>query len=78
MDVLNTKRQNKVLQLLRDNRARWLYEAAGPDGRSGSGVWWVTRTPDAVYEPLQRSDVDALEARGQIRASGPGSYVLAP
>ena len=67
----------RVLALMREDRERDLYEGAGEDGKSGCGLYWLTHSATATYEPLMQDQVDDLERRGAIVAKWPGCYRLA-
>jgi hypothetical protein len=69
-------RQRKALELLNARRDRDIYEGGGPDGRRGSGRFWVTYSGGERYEPLTWSDVRNMQAAGLIMERYPGCYVL--
>ena len=69
-------RQRRLLELLRARPDRDLYEGAGPDGKSGSGRFWVTYSADDQYEPGTWPDVRNMEAAGLLEEQWPGCYKL--
>ncbi len=73
-----TEKQRKVLDLLASRPDRDLYEgSAPPNGKFGSGQFWLTYSADEVYSPLGWGDVRQLEDAGLIVERWPGCYMLA-
>lgn len=66
-----------VLELMRARSDRELYEGAGPDGKTGSGMFFVTYSAGERYAPLTAAQVAELERGGRIRQKWPGCYMLA-
>jgi hypothetical protein len=69
------QRQQRIVDLMRADPRRDLYEGAAPAG-SGSGEFWVTYSAEESYEPLNWDEVRDLEARGITRELWPGCYCL--
>jgi hypothetical protein len=70
-------RQARILELLRERPSRDLYEGAAPNGRDGSGFYWVTYSAGVDYRPLSQTEVDELERGGLIVKRWPGCYGIA-
>ncbi len=62
-----------LLDMLRADSRRDLYEGAGPGGK-GSGQYWVTYSAGEQYVPLTWPEVKALAARGLIVERWQGCY----
>jgi hypothetical protein len=71
-------KQQRVMEILRADTSRDLYEAGGPTGK-GTGVFYVTYSAEEVYSPLIMPEVRDLEERGLVKrkwASVDGCFVL--
>lgn len=64
--------QQRVLDLLKADRKRDLYEGADASGKKGCGLWWVTYSAGVEYRPLTTSEVRQLERSERIELTYPG------
>ena len=71
-------RQKAVVAMLRADRRRDLYEGGTPDGKRGTGQYYVTYSAGVKYTPLRNVEVDWLLRSGVIERKWPDveMYVL--
>lgn len=68
--------RDRALRMLADQPRRDIYEGAGPGGKTGSGLYYVTYS-EGRSPTLNRADIDRLLEDGKITEKYPGCYVLA-
>ncbi len=72
-----TPAQSQALQMLREDSRRDIYEAGSPDGKTGSGEFFVTYS-NGQGPTLSKTEVAELVNARLIRQKYPGFYALAP
>lgn len=78
-DARLSPRQSAIVRLMRDDPRRDLYEGGDKTGKRGCGLYWVTYSADAKYDPLTTDEVlDLLNRRViELRYQDcPGFYQL--
>jgi len=72
-----TLAQEQAIQMLREDSRRDIYEGGTPDGKSGSGEFFVTYS-NGQGPRLSRAEVAELVNARLIMKKWPGFYALAP
>jgi hypothetical protein len=67
--------RERAMRMLAEQPRREIYEGAGPGGKQGSGLYYVTYS-EGRSPTLNRSDIDRLLADGKITEKYQGCYVL--
>ena len=67
-------KQTIVLDMLRRDERREVYEGAGENRKIGNGLFWVSFPEGELHQPLNVSEVKELVDLGYIRERFPGFY----
>lgn len=70
-------RQRTVLFLLHQDARRDLYEGAAEDGKSGSGLYFISFSEGKKYQPLTTEEVERLVKSRHIVKKYKWCYTLA-
>ncbi len=73
---MNRNSRQRALDMMTADRRMELYEGAGPNSKTGSGLFYLTYS-NGKGPTLDWSDIKNLLADGLIKEKYPGCFVLA-